>query len=142
MLPALVVAAPFFLGFLALPWMSWRVGPPPVAGRRAERAAAVVIMTGLYGALVASGTAQALWAAWSLPSAGANRLLPVLWAVFGLPAWAVALIHWPDAACRLLHRVGAAVAWRSGECRALGWLLLGLAALVAAAAGLAMARPT
>lgn len=138
---ALVLAAPFFLGFLVVPWMSWRAGLPPSTGRRTERAAAVAIAVGLYGALAASGTAQALLTAWSLPSAGVNRLLPVLWAVFSLPAWALALIHWPDAACHLLHRVGAATAWRGGECRALGWLLLGAAALVAAATGLAMAPP-
>ena len=139
---ALGLAAPFFLGFLVLPWMSWRAGLPPSAGRGAERAAAVAIVIGLYGALAASGTAPALWAAWSLPSAGANRLLPVLWAVFSLPAWALALIHWPDAACHLLHRMCAAAAWRGCECRALGWLLLGAAGLVAAATGLAMVQPT
>jgi hypothetical protein len=137
----LALAAPLFLGFLVLPWWAWREAMPMADGRRTERIAAAVIVAGLYAAVAGSGTAQALWTAWSVPSGGANRLLPVLWAVFSLPGWALALIVWPEAAWRALHGLGAATAWRAGECRTLGWVLLGAAGAAASATGLVLARP-
>jgi len=124
--------APLFLGWLYLPYRQFRDQADwPIPGPSGWVAlAAVVVLYGLMAWVEWTSPAR-LWQQQAADSAAAHRMLPAIWAVYGLPLWAAAIVCWPWALRNLLACCFSHAGNLPAEAyQALGWALMGFAWLV------------
>ena len=122
----LLAISPLFAGFVYLPYRHVRDHGLTIDGRWGSAAAALCVAALFVTA--ASVEWANPWRAW-VEAGGVgvlNRAWPLIWALFALPLWALALIAFPAAArdlCAALPALGAA---ELGVIRALGWFFIGV----------------
>jgi hypothetical protein len=121
--PTLVILlAPPFAGFLLLPWMQCRYSSAS-AFRRGPALVAVALVALLFGVMASADWTNPLRVWLSTPSASANRMLPLVWALYALPLWGLAWIASPAA----LREISAWLGARQAPPAAAGWLMIAAA---------------